>query len=575
MLSAVSASQNSNGTNILEVSQDTILNSDEGEMIVENQNEILNGGSFADIQKVVDNSSDGSTIKLQGTFKSTAKKSIIIEKNITIDGGKKTVLDANGLSGFFNFKGNNNIVLTGLTFINLPLKKYGIQTDASSSGKYIIDQCNFKNNKNDLIFSIDENNAFVISNTDFTNNTRMYISAWSLKINNCNFIKNTGEIFPTSVDNCNFIQNKDSKYYGFINGAVSISNCNFKSNTNSHNSFILDCISVSNSNFIKNTLYGDSLVRNVKSVTNCKFENNAAKKKYQKETHDYNGGFGGALYNVGTVDNCVFTNNKADIAGGAIAYVKSVSNCVFKKNSALEGGAIYDSNSVINSDFSNNKAKGCGGAIAYVSVLKKCNFKNNLANGRVEDYSMAGGGAVFVWGKVKIDKCNFIGNSIKTSGSAILIDTIVKSAKVSISNSKFSKNVAKGNFETVGYLFKNYAKGTIYNIGNHNFKITFKHCKGLNVKNSKKFKLKTQIKSSFKKNHLIIKVKDKIYSNPLKGLKIKIKVGKKVYTKKTNKKGKINFSFKNRASGRYHVKITFAGNNYMLKSTKSMSVYVR
>ena len=48
-LSAVSASQDSNDTKILEVSQDTILNSNEGEMIAENQNEILNGGTFADI----------------------------------------------------------------------------------------------------------------------------------------------------------------------------------------------------------------------------------------------------------------------------------------------------------------------------------------------------------------------------------------------------------------------------------------------------------------------------------------------------------------------------------------------
>lgn len=568
-LGAVYASDDLNDTDVLEVSDQPVLDSSVNLEISEygSENEVIKGDSFIDIQNAVDNASDGATIKLEGTFKSS-KKPITIEKSITIDGGKKTVLDADGLSGFFYFKGENNkVVLKGLTFINLPLKEIGIENAEFSSGSYVIENCNFKNNKNNLVLCIHENNAYRISNCDFTDNTRQFILAPTLNINNCNFNKNTGCIYPTTVTNCKFIKNTGTKNDGFIMEAKSISNCYFEGNTNKYNSFILKCKSISNSKFVKNTIYGGSLIEGAKSVTGSKFLNNAAKRIYQKDCSDYVGGFGGALYDVKTVDNCIFKNNKADIEGGAIIYVNTVKNCVFEKNEAFEAGAIGYAKSVIGCKFTANKAKGYGGAIGGVSVLSKCTFKNNKAIGKVKKYAMYGGGAVVIYKNAKISKCRFTGNTIKTSGSAIMINTILRSAKVVISNSKFSKNKAGGNVETGGYLFKNYAKGTVYNIGNCNFKITFKKCKGLKVKNTKKFKLKTKIKASIKNGYLTVKLQDKIYSNPLKDVKVKIKIGEKTFTRKTDKRGQIKFSLKNRSSG---VTVTCPENNFLLKSSKSL-----
>jgi hypothetical protein len=567
-LGAVCASDDLNGTDVVEVSNQPVLNSSENLEISEygSGDEVITGNSFEDIQNAVDNASDGATIKLEGTFKSN-KKPITVEKSITIDGGKKTVLDADGLSGFFYFKGENNkVVLKGLTFINLPLNEIGIENYEFSSGSYAIENCIFKNNKESLVLCPHEKNTYRISNSDFTDNTRQCILATTLNIDNCNFNRNTGCIHPTTVTNCKFIKNTGTKYDGFISEAKSISNCYFEANTNSYQSFIISCNAISNSKFVKNTINGASLIEKAKSVTGSQFLDNTAKRVYQKDCSDYVGGFGGALSNVGTVDKCIFKNNKADMEGGAIYYVKTVKNCVFEKNSAFDAGAIAYADSVIGSDFTANKAIGYGGAIVGVKVLTKCKFKNNQAVGTVKRYPMHGGGAVVIYENAKISKCSFTGNKIKTSGSAIMIKTILNSVKVTISDSKFSKNKADGKFETSGYLFKNYAKGTIYNTGNHNLKISFKKCKGLKVKNTKKFKLKTKIKASVKKGTLTVKVQDKIYSNPIKGIKVKIKIGKKTISRKTDKTGMIKLSVKSRSG----VKITCPETNFLLKSTKSL-----
>lgn len=45
---------------------------------------------------------------------------------------------------------------------------------------------------------------------------------------------------------------------------------------------------------------------------------------------------------------------------------------------------------------------------------------------------MHGGGAIYNEGGITVDGCNFIGNTIETSGAAIMISTILKPASVVI-----------------------------------------------------------------------------------------------------------------------------------------------
>ena len=568
-LGAVSASQ-LNGTDVFNV---TDLEAQEYDIAIGNENnEIIDAKTFDDIQSDINNAEEGATVKLNGTFESNGSE-IVIDKSITIDGGGSALLDAKGLSAFITFKGaNRTVTLNGLTFTNSPYGEYGIHNEYGNYGKYRIINCTFKNSHSAVDIFYDS--IVEIVGCNFTNNSQLRVSSSRLYIDNCSFVKNTGSVWAERISNCVFSENV-AEEHSFIFEPSQISDCIFTANTARLSPFIDEMGSISNSVFNNNVIYGNTLIYGVKLVSNCLFENNAAKMIMNHYINDYSGGFGGVMSNAGVVMNSIFRNNKADLVGGAISGVETVKSCVFENNEALEGGAIMYSNTIIDSEFKNNKAVGYGGAIAEVHVLRNCNIINSYSKGIVKRYAMHGGGAIHTSGKLLVDNCNFIGNRVYTSGAAILISTILEPADVVISNTKFTNNVAGGKIETVGYLFKNFANGVIYNIGNYDMKIKFIKCKGLDAKNTKKFKLKSKIAASYKKKTLNIRLLDKIYSNPLKGLKVKIKIAKKTYKRTTNKNGKIKFSTKRFAPKKYTVKITFAGNNYILKSTKNMKIKVK
>ena len=63
----------------------------------------VNGGTFEDIQKAVDESSNGDTIELNGNFTSNNSGFISVQnKNLTIKGYPETVLDGKNLSGILD-----------------------------------------------------------------------------------------------------------------------------------------------------------------------------------------------------------------------------------------------------------------------------------------------------------------------------------------------------------------------------------------------------------------------------------------------------------------------------------------
>lgn len=64
----------------------------------------LNGGSFEDIQNVVDKANSGDTIRLSGTFKASDSESLIkIDKTLNIVSSSGAVLNARSKSGIFLF----------------------------------------------------------------------------------------------------------------------------------------------------------------------------------------------------------------------------------------------------------------------------------------------------------------------------------------------------------------------------------------------------------------------------------------------------------------------------------------
>ena len=65
-----------------------------------------------------------------------------------------------------------------------------------------------------------------------------------------------------------------------------------------------------------------------------------------------------------------------------------------------------------------------------------------------------------------------------------------------------------------------------------------------------------------------ITVKDKKTKKPIKNLKLKLKIGKKVYTIKTNSKGVAKFNTKSLDVGTYNV-VIYSGNDKYYVSAKS------
>ena len=88
-------------------------------------------------------------------------------------------------------------------------------------------------------------------------------------------------------------------------------------------------------------------------------------------------------------------------------------------------------------------------------------------------------------------------------------------------------------------------------------------------RNSRK---KIKINAKSKKKIITIKVVDKIYKTPMKGLKILIKINGKTYKKITSKKGIIKFSAKKLPAKKYKATIKYLGNNFNQKASATVTV---
>ena len=95
--------------------------------------------------------------------------------------------------------------------------------------------------------------------------------------------------------------------------------------------------------------------------------------------------------------------------------------------------------------------------------------------------------------------------------------------------------------------------------------------------------LKASVKITSKNKVFKAKAKTKKYSATLKdnkgkvmkNIKLYLKVGKKTYTAKTNKKGVATFKVKLNKKGKYSAKVKFAGNKYFKALSKKVKITVK
>ena len=321
-----------------------------------------------------------------------------------------------------------------------------------------------------------------LTNIKFTNAYNYYDSTWytgtyeggaiycqavpNLKIFNCIFTKNfastkggaiyitdrRNEVSTALIENCTFIENEVGGFQVSSGGAVFLNtnfahvrNCTFISNSVIDDTggaiSIFGESKVSNSTFINNTakMGGAVELDHGSVVFSCRFENNRA-----------TSGSAIKIDHRSTIDGCIFKNNYAESEGAILVTGSNdvISNSQFISNQAGRyGAAIYswagaDNIKVDNCQFRGNTANSLGGAILFVG--KNCQISNSLFENNKASSLLSFGGAICLENSgdhTSITNCTFKKNSASIRGGAIYWMG-EESKKAIIADSTFERNSA-------------------------------------------------------------------------------------------------------------------------------------
>ena len=391
----------------------------------------VNGGTFDDIQAEIDNASDGATIDLRGNFTSQGSE-IHINKNLTIDGHKNTTLDCKRLSFFFYFDHVSKISVNGIKFINSEF--YGDSVTRWNNGyadEYIFTNCDFQDNIGYFLEISSKKATFTDCNFVNNNNIIFMLNSEDLTVRNCNFINNTNQVISTAkiIDKCYFYENF-AEDFDLMENAQSITNSKFIKN----NFAITTVNTMYNNTFELNDFYFYA-VYNVSTVEKCVFNKNSGlifkNCDVLKDSRFENNG-GGIVGSGVYVSNCKFMNGEG---GDIFLKVSSIADSYFKniKSCYIEGKNLV----VKNSDFIN--------VLGFVAAFKidKCSFSKNELDVEADSISNCKFTKNTFYGNLihadTVAKCHFVQNKCKTD---------LLFAKT-VSNSKFIKNVCSGDLMCV------------------------------------------------------------------------------------------------------------------------------
>ena len=498
----------------------------------------------------------------------------------------------------------------GVTIKNLTIKNANYNGNGgaiyfSTSGT--VTNCNFTNNQATGTNSLGggavffEDNGDVI-NCNFTNNTATWnggaINFQSTgNVTNCNFTNNQanytgGAVYFSSngeMTNCNFTDNKGT-YGGAIRskGKFTVINCNFTNNQAND---------------------GGAVDLSTGNVTNCNFIDNQA---------TGTDSFGGAIFftDTGTVTNCNFANNRAN-NGGAIINLgehTSADTCIFKTESDTidiqviivspklnvdNFTTFYGSGEKLTFDLRTNSGIPVTNGNISISIYYK-NNDNWLANfsclsgeGWTVDLPVGSYYANFTTeyaGFQAITRTITI-NKVKTELTAKTVTAAYNSnKKLIISLKDVNGKPLSGVKVTVKIksdkTYTTDANGQVkISVGKltpktYNVKITFKENADFKASQTtvkvtvKKAKSKiTAKKKTVKKAKYVVTLKSG--KKPIQKAKILLKIKKKTFKAKTNKKGKATFKIKKLKKGKYTAKITFKGNKYYKKASQKVKITIK
>ncbi len=378
---------------------------------------------------VVANAPGGSVIELSIGDETTVTipETILIDKNLTIDGKGKTISVAEpGVSNYRIFKIGLYEPEDGAELISLTLKNCTLY---GGDGTALVDT--------ETTMATWSATILVGANGTLTGENLLFDKA---KNGYAAGIMACGDI---TLTNCTFQNLSGTKAGGalYTNKGVTgrFTNCTFTNNTSEAHggavccsgstNYFTDCVFTGNTSTGKSTNGGAIFLQNAGAsaeIINCTFTENTAT-NYGGAVEQNNNVTDGALKIV----NTTFTNNAAKGGGALLTWMGdiTVENCSFEHNEATgtSGGAWYASlkdavtYKVAGCYFGENLSAAHGGAILSTSrnaTFTNCTFYKNEITG-VKN----GGGALALQGDATIYNCTFVDNKSvhETYGSGIHI----------------------------------------------------------------------------------------------------------------------------------------------------------
>lgn len=378
---------------------------------------------------VVANAPGGSVIELSIGDETTVTipETILIDKNLTIDGKGKTISVAEpGVSNYRIFKIGLYEPEDGAELISLTLKNCTLY---GGDGTALVDT--------ETTMATWLATILVGANGTLTGENLLFDKA---KNGYAAGIMACGDI---TLTNCTFQNLSGTKAGGalYTNKGVTgrFTNCTFTNNTSEAHggavccsgstNYFTDCVFTGNTSTGKSTNGGAIFLQNAGAsaeIINCTFTENTAT-NYGGAVEQNNNVTDGALKIV----NTTFTNNTAKGGGALLTWMGdiTVEHCSFEHNEATgtSGGAWYASlktavtYKVAGCYFGENLSAAHGGAILSTSknaTFTNCTFYKNEITG-----ANNGGGALALQGDATIYNCTFVDNKgvHETYGSGIHI----------------------------------------------------------------------------------------------------------------------------------------------------------
>lgn len=370
---------------------------------------------------------DSSKIWICGLYTVTIPETILIDKNLTIDGKGKTISVAEpGVSNYRIFKIGLYEPEDGAELISLTLKNCTLY---GGDGTALVDT--------ETTMATWSATILVGANGTLTGENLLFDKA---KNGYAAGIMACGDI---TLTNCTFQNLSGTKAGGalYTNKGVTgrFTNCTFTNNTSEAHggavccsgstNYFTDCVFTGNTSTGKSTNGGAIFLQNAGAsaeIINCTFTENTAT-NYGGAVEQNNNVTDGALKIV----NTTFTNNTAKGGGALLTWMGdiTVEHCSFEHNEATgtSGGAWYASlktavtYKVAGCYFGENLSAAHGGAILSTSknaTFTNCTFYKNEITG-----ANNGGGALALQGDATIYNCTFVDNKgvHETYGSGIHI----------------------------------------------------------------------------------------------------------------------------------------------------------